>query len=251
MKKPDPESAPLIGLLFQEGTKYHRDAFPVSQLDYLTYSGPFKEYPDAKVVRPLNPQPPDAPGNLWVLLAQRRSRRAYTGEKIAFRTLESLLWATQGVTARPGGYLLRTAPSAGALYPVESYVLAHAVDDIDPGLYHLNVRRWQLEQIRAGDLAVEFARAALDQGMVARAAATVVWTADIGRCARKYGQRAYRYIYLDAAHIAAHLYLAAEALNLGCCGIAALYDEEVNDLVGIDGVNETVVYMATVGPTRD
>ena len=86
--------------------------------------------------------------------------------------------------------------------------------------------------------------------MVSRASATFIWTAHIGRCAQKYGQRAYRYIYLDAAHIAAHLYLAAEALDFGCCGIAALYDEEVNELIGVDGLNETVVYMATVGPVR-
>ena len=118
------------------------------------------------------------------------------------------------MTATLPGYRFRTAPSAGALYPIETYLFARAVAGLAPGFWHLDVPGWRLELVRAGELAWELAEAALGQGMVAQAAATFLWTAVVERSAWKYGQRAYRYIYLDAAHIAAHLGLAAEALGL-------------------------------------
>jgi len=251
MKKLDSEMHSIVGLFFQEGTKYSRERMPASRLDYLDPPEPFKEYPDAPKIVALAAEKPERQRDFWEILDGRRSRRSFAGESISFPVLEALLWAMQGITARMGGFLLRTAPSAGALYPIETYLFANNVGDLPQGLYHLNVRRWRLEQIHTGDLGAELARAALDQAMVARASVTFIWTASIARCAWKYGQRAYRYIYLDAAHIAAHLYLAAEALDLGCCGIAALYDEEVNAVLDVDGANETTLYMAAVGPVRD
>ena len=83
--------------------------------------------------------------------------------------------------------------------------------------------------------------------MAETAAVVFIWTAIPQRSKWKYLERAYRYIYLDAGHIAQNLYLAATGLGLGCCGIGALYDQEVNDLVGVDGTTETAVYMCTVG----
>ena len=237
-----------IGLLFQEHTKYHRNRIPRGRLDYLEPARPFKEYPAAGTVIALRPGPPEMPVDLWETMARRRSRREFTGSPVTFGQVETLLWAAQGITARVGPILLRTSPSAGALYPIETYLYARNAEHIPRGLYHLNVLKWHLEEIESGDQDGPLAAAALDQGMVAEAALTFLWTAVVARSARKYGQRAYRYIYLDAAHIAAQLALAAEGLGLGCCAIAALYDEEINHILGVDGRNETVLYLSAVGP---
>jgi SagB-type dehydrogenase family enzyme len=123
----------------------------------------------------------------------------------------------------------------------------HDVEGVDAGLYHYDVQHHQLEQLRTGDLRVEIARAALDQRMAALANVVFVWTAVFPRSMWKYRQRAYRYVYLDAGHIAQNLALAAVALGLGSCQIAALYDEEANELLGVDGVEESTIYMTVVG----
>ncbi|MBU2601550.1 MAG: SagB/ThcOx family dehydrogenase [Actinobacteria bacterium] len=108
-----------------------------------------------------------------------------------------------------------------------------------------------LERIGALDISVPLAEAALDQGLVARAAAVFVWTAVYERSRWKYRERAYRYVYLDAGHVAAQLSLAAVALGLGSCQIGAFFDSEVDSLLGIDGVNEGTVYLSAVGgPAR-
>jgi len=104
-----------------------------------------------------------------------------------------------------------------------------------------------LEFLKKGDHSTELAGAALGQAMVAKAQVTFIWSAMVERSKWKYRQRAYRYIYLDAGHIVENLYLAAEALGLGVCAIGALFDDQVNSLIGIDGVEESVIYMASVG----
>ena len=107
------------------------------------------------------------------------------------------------------------------------------------------------EQIKAGDLRSDIAAAALDQLMCARAGAVFLWTAVFARSVWKYRERAYRYFYLDAGHMAAQLSLAAVAQGLGSCPIAAFYDDEVNTLLGIDAETEGIVYMTAVGrPSR-
>jgi SagB-type dehydrogenase family enzyme len=164
--------------------------------------------------------------------------------------LSQLLWASQGITGEVGGFGLRTAPSAGALYPVETYLVIHEVETIDPGVYHYDVEHHQLEQLRIGDFRAQVAHAALDQRMAAQANVVFVWTAVFGRSKWKYKQRAYRYVYLDAGHVAQNLALAAVGLDLGSCQIAALYDEEANELLGVDGVEESTIYMTVVGKPR-
>ena len=107
-----------------------------------------------------------------------------------------------------------------------------------------------MEQLSAGDYRVPVARVALDQGMAAQANVVFVWTAVFPRSKWKYRQRAYRYVYLDAGHLAQNLALAAVALGLGSCQIAALYDDEANALLGVDGKEESTIYMTVVGRPR-
>ena len=237
-----------IGERFQEETKYDPDAMEGHTLDWSRQPEPHKNYEAPLAVIPL-PEP-DLTGdpNLWQLLYSRRSRREFdAGRSLTIETLSALLWATQGVTARYGEVLFRTAPSAGGLYPMETYLVVRAVEGFEPGIYHLRPHAFDLEFLKKGDLARDLAEAALGQTMVMTAQMTFIWTAIVERSRWKYRQRAYRYIYLDAGHIGENLYLAAGALGLGCCAIGAFYDDRVNGIIGVDGVEEAVIYMATVG----
>ncbi len=184
---------------------------------------------------------------LWEALRRRRSRRRFRDVPLKESELSQLLWATQGITREASGVDFRTAPSAGALYPVETYLVVHEVEGVDAGVYHYDVEHHRLEQLKLGDFRAEVAGAALDQRIAARANVVFVWTAVFQRSKWKYGERAYRYVYLDAGHIAQNLALAAVALDLGSCQIGALYDAEANDLVGVDGIEESTVYMTVVG----
>ncbi|MBI5968791.1 MAG: SagB/ThcOx family dehydrogenase [Deltaproteobacteria bacterium] len=234
-----------IGEQFQEETKYARSPhWPISSAK--------KSLP-----RPLKPSSPqlislsqphlDNGPNLWKVLLHRRSIREYSQVPLSLEELSNLLWATQGITAKASLPWYRTAPSAGALHPIDSYLVVNRVERLEPGIYFLRVQDFSLEVKNKGDFSRQIAQAALDQQMAQAAAVVFVWVGVIRRCRQKYRQRAYRYVYLDCGHLGQNLYLAATAMNLGCCGIAAFYDDEVNELVGVDGHEETAIYLATVG----
>jgi SagB-type dehydrogenase family enzyme len=234
-----------VGEAFQRGTKHRRDRLIDRYMDWERKPETYKTYPG----RPLTPLPepiiPDEP--LGRTLRSRRSVRDFLAEPLTLEELSCLLWASTGITRRERGYEFRTVPSAGALYPIETYVVVKEVRDVVPGLYHYSIRQHQLELVRRGGLGAEVARAALDQGMCARAPTVFIWTAVFERCRWKYGERAYRYVYLDAGHVAQNLALTAISLGLGSCQIAAVYDDEVNELLGVDGEEESVLYLSVVG----
>jgi len=234
-----------LGERFFRGTRHTRGRLGGGWLDWANQPEPFKTYPDAERVQLPEPSPPAA--DLWAALAQRRSVRQFGGEPLSLEELTSLLWAGAGVSAVQAGYALRTAPSAGALYPVETYVIAHRVDGLEPGAYHYAVPDRALERLRTGDLRLPAARAALDQDIAHDADAVFLWSAVWRRSTWKYGQRAYRYVPLDAGHIAENVALAAVGLGLGTCQIAAFYDDEANELLDLDGEDESVIYMTVVG----
>ncbi|MCX8033167.1 MAG: SagB/ThcOx family dehydrogenase [Thermoleophilia bacterium] len=255
---------------FQKKTSYVRDTLPEREPDWRTRPATYKFYSHAPVISLPSPLPqPDEEEqlDLWTCVARRRSVRAYGATPLTLVELSRLLWASTGITSSyttpHGQEFFRAAPAAGALYPIETYLVVNKVEDLEPGLYHYRVAgkdilerpivegSHSLEQLRTGDLRAEIAAAALDQTMCARAGVVFVWTAVFARSVWKYGDRAYRYIYLDAGHIAAHVSLAAVALGLGSCPVAAFYDDEVNALLGVDGETEGAVYMTTVGrPVR-
>jgi SagB-type dehydrogenase family enzyme len=162
--------------------------------------------------------------------------------------LALLLWATQGITAAAGNFLLRASPSAGALYPVETYLAVHRVEGVEPGIWHFQVPGASLELIQAGDYRRELVAAGLDQDFLGTAAAVFLWTGVLDRARWKYRERAIRYLFLDAGHICQNLMLAATALGLGVCPVGAFFDDEVEALVQVDGVQEVALYLASVGP---
>jgi len=237
-----------IGEKFQQETKYYPNKSMGYALDWSRRPKSYKNHGSPLSYIPLSDPDMKSKASLWQLLRDRRSKREYnTGRNLKENLLSALLWATQGVTAKYGEFLFRTAPSAGGLYPVETYLFLRAVEGFEPGIYHFRPHVFDLELLKKGDYSKELTDAALGQTIVRDAQVTFIWSAVVERSRWKYRQRAYRYIYLDAGHIAQNLYLAAEALGLGACAIGALFDDRVNSIIGVDGIEETVIYMATVG----
>ncbi|MFW9846831.1 MAG: SagB/ThcOx family dehydrogenase [Candidatus Thorarchaeota archaeon] len=234
-----------IGDDFYQKSKYTRGNLPRHRLDWASKPPVYKRYDSAEHIQ-LPPPINEGGATLWEVLMQRRSRRAYTDDPLSLQDLSQLLWATQGITAHVNEYGLRTAPSAGALYPIETYLCINRVSDLKQGLYHYSILNHELHFLKSGFFGGQVSRGALDQKIAERAAAVFIWSAVFQRSKWKYLQRAYRYVFLDAGHIAQNLALAAEALGLGTCQIGAIYDNEMNELLGLDGEEESVIYLSTV-----
>jgi SagB-type dehydrogenase family enzyme len=235
-----------LGPRYQEATKYHRDRMG-ARAEWPRQVPPDKQYSDPLSVLEL-PAPVAAGGaGLWQAVVGRRSVRDFSPDPLALAQLSQLLWAIQGVTGRVGPHLFRSAASAGALYPNETYVFVNRVQGCAPGLWHYQVPNHSLAQLLSGDLGERVSRACLGQEFCADAAVVFAWAAVVDRCAWKYGDRAFRYIYLDAGHLGGQLQLACCALGLGSVNIGAFLDDEVNELLGLDGEAETAVYLTAVG----
>ncbi len=235
-----------IGDKFQQETKYEPSRMPRHRLVWDSKPALYKEYPEAQKIK-LPSFEPNQTMSLDQTLRQRKSIRDFQEKAISKDQLSYLLWASTGIQRIEDGYEYRTAPSAGALYPIETYVIVNDVRNLDAGVYHYSIKAHQLEQLKQGGFRQEIAAAALGQGMCGAAVVVFAWSAIFERCKWKYGQRAYRYIYLDAGHIAENLALAAVSLNLGSCEVGALYDDRVNAILGIDGTDESVLCMTVVG----
>ncbi len=233
------------GFLYLQGTKHQRKTLFDKEREDITPCMPFKDYPDAEKI-PL-PRPSFHEEDIWTCFQERRSVRRYSQKPLDLGILSSLLWASQGVTASAGRYLLRTAPSAGALYPVETYLCINRCISLEAGIYHYEPTSPVLELVAQGDFSDELTSAAFGQPMCKKAPVVFVWSAIPRRTMAKYGSRGIRYIFMDVAHICGNLLLAAPALGLGACPIGAFFDDEVNSILGLDGVEETVIYMASAG----
>jgi SagB-type dehydrogenase family enzyme len=233
------------GFLYLEATRHNRDTIFEKGREKISSRETFKVYPDAKRIKLPEPSTPAA--DIWRCLLERRSVRNYSSGHIQAEFLSSLLWAAQGITAKAGRYLLRTAPSAGALYPIETYVCINSCDSLKAGLYHYEVSSGLLELLKAGSFGESLSASAFGQTMCQKAPVVFIWSAIPRRTMAKYGSRGIRYIFMDVAHICENLLLTAHALELEACPIGAFFDDEVNDLLGLDGIEETVIYMASVG----
>ena len=237
----------MTGNTYHQSTKYRRHEMPERGLDWSTQPDAYKEFPPSFKRIPILSVNPQGGKPLWEALGERRSFREFSHRSLNFEELSRLLWATQGITARAWGFDLRTVPSAGALYPVETYLVANRIDGIPAGIYHHSVKKGELTLLKEGQFGKELARAALGQGMLETAACVFIWTAVVERSKWKYRERAYRYIYMDAGHIGQDLYLAASGLGLGCCTVGAFFDGEVDHLIGIDGKKEVSLYLGAIG----
>jgi SagB-type dehydrogenase family enzyme len=205
----------------------------------------YKNYPRA----PMTKLPkPDYRGMLFEeAITKRRSVRNYTSDPVSLPQLSQLLFAAQGVTGKIYGVPLRTAPSAGALYPFEIYLIVNNVQGLAPGIYHYAFQEHALELLKSGDFRKQITRAGLKQEMLGNSDVTFALSAVFNRTRHKYGERGFRYIYMEAGHISQNISLQAVSLGLGSVGVGAFLDQEMNELVGVDGKHEAVIYLHAVG----
>jgi len=242
-----PQTPSAIGWEYLRQTRYSRENLRSEPLVQYPRSPLYKTYPAETERLALPPVPPGLQKNFWQCVQERRSQRDYADEPLSREELAGLLWASQGITAVQPHYAFRAAPSAGALYPVETYVAVHRVQEVPPGIWHFQVPDFALELITPGDFRRSLVLAGLNQQFLGTAAVVFIWTGILGRSLWKYRQRAVRYLFLDAGHICGNLHLAATALGLGCCPVAAFFDDEVEALVHADPDQEVAVYLAAVG----
>ena len=192
-------------------------------------------------VQPLPPPRLDGSISLEETLTARRSVRAYTDKRLTWDEIGQLLWSIQGVTRDWGG---RTAPSAGALYPLETYVATAE------GLYHYEPAEHQVTPSPKLGLQQKLWEAGLKQDWIRQAPAVFIIAAVYGRTQGKYGARAARYVHLEAGHAAENLLLQAVALGLGGVVIGAFYDNRVQAALELAPDHEPL-YLIPVGHPRN
>jgi SagB-type dehydrogenase family enzyme len=193
--------------------------------------------------------PPVTSGPLSVeeALQRRRSIREYAEEEVTLRDAGQLLWAAQGITERASG--LRTAPSAGALHPLELRLLAARVTGLPAGIYRYDPHAHALQTELSGDLREGVAEAALGQEAIRRAPAVLLLSGVVGRTEAKYGSRAERYVMMEAGHASENVYLQATALGLGTVAIGAFSTVGVHAVLQLPS-EEQLLYIMPVGYPR-
>lgn len=166
---------------------------------------------------------------------RRVSRRKFQAQGLELLQVGQLLWSAGGIGSAGAAGTSRAAPSAGATYPLELYLAVGEVKGLDQGLYHYGYRMHMLEMIEQGDLRAGLARASLGQTMIARAAATIIIAAHFERTTRRYGERGYRYVYMEAGSVSENIYLQAEALDLATVAVGAFDDGAVKKIAVPEG----------------
>ncbi len=176
-------------------------------------------------------------------LTQRRSIRSYRQAPLNLQEVSQLLWAAQGINNERG---FRTAPSAGATYPLDMFVMVNNVGGLAKGIYKYLPHKNQLEMIHRNDVAQELARAALSQAMITDAGMVLIFAAVFERTTQRYDERGIRYVYNEVGHAGQNVHLQAAALNLGTVVIGAYRDQEVEEVLNLDEQYK-VLYLMPVG----
>ena len=189
------------------------------------------------------------PCDLQVAIANRKSHRRFTAEQLSLDELAFLLWATQGVRVElHKAAVLRTVPSAGCRHPFETYLAVLRVGGLENGIYRYLPLDHSLVFVRAlENLPARLTAATRGQSFTGQAAVNFIWTVIPDRTEWRYAEASYKVIALDAGHVCQNLYLACEAVSAGTCAIAAYEQTLVDDLLGVDGIEEFSIYIAPVG----
>jgi SagB-type dehydrogenase family enzyme len=159
-------------------------------------------------------------------ILERRSRRSFVDSPLTLAEVSQILWAAQGITDSIG---LRAAPSAGALYPLDVYVVvgSQGVEELEEGVYHYLPQSHSLQLTLAGDVRQTLASLSIQQMFIAQAPLSLLITAEYERTTGKYGERGVRYVHMEVGHVGQNVYLQVEALGLGTVTVGAFQDEEI------------------------
>jgi len=198
----------------------------------------------------VEPPPPETVGTVSVEEAiERRSIRSYTSDPLSLRDVSQLLWAAQGITDPARN--LRAAPSAGATYPLEVYIVVgnNSVTGLNNGLYRYDHYGHRLEHVLKGDFRSSLAEAALGQTWIKEAPINIIIAAVYERTTARYGERGIHYVYMEAGHAAQNLYLQATARGLGMVVVGAFHDNQVQELLQLPK-DQKPLYIIPVGHPR-
>ncbi|GBF36711.1 SagB/ThcOx family dehydrogenase [Methanofervidicoccus abyssi] len=175
---------------------------------------------------------------------KRRSVKEFLDKPLKLEDLSQILWAAQGITEP--GKKFRSAPSAGATYPLEIYVVVKEVENLKPGVHRYIPVNHSLKMIKEGDFSYQLYRACINQRWVLDAKANLVITAVYGRTTSIYGERGVRYVHMEAGHVGQNIYLQSTALGVGTVAVGAFYDEYVEKVVECEP-DEKALYVFPLG----
>jgi SagB-type dehydrogenase family enzyme len=234
------------------GVERHKPAAEVTAADREARTDPGKRYGTGRYDLALPASSARAEISLDAALAARRSGRGFSPAPVAFEQVGAVLstYRPSGELEVPGGPLtLRTAASAGALYPIEVYLVARRVSDLPAGVYHYRPEEMAITAIRrdAGAVANALESLVLDPPQAQEAAGALMLTARFERSTHKYGERGYRYLLIEAGEVVQTLALGAAATGTGLVCHGAFYDGPANRLLGLDGLSESVLAILLFG----
>jgi SagB-type dehydrogenase family enzyme len=239
--------------LFHVNSANSRTRLPDLSVDHDRRPRRFRSYPQSERIA-LPAQDLQLPAPFGDVLARRCSERDFALRALPLELLGRLLYASYGVrgTKQVEGELTwdRNAPSAGGLYPLELYAAVQQVAGLADGIYHYDARGQTLELRRTGSHLATIGDMAIGQEMIADANVVIVLTAVFARTMWKYGQRGYRYVWLDAGHVGQNVYLAGTALGLGVAAVGGFFDRELNELLALPE-EERSIYLLVVGQLAD
>jgi SagB-type dehydrogenase family enzyme len=254
--------------IYHENSKLRRHQLGATILSVIPFFAPdafmylannFQSYSFCEKIK--LPKNLELDGNIGDVIKNRRSIRHFTSEPLLLEEVSTILYYSYGITnsydikERYTGKEItiyeRVVPSGGGLYPIDLYVGILNVEEIDHGIYHYNVKEHCLEKLKVFDenSKSKFLDAFPVESVVdvENAGIIIMLVGSFWRNAIKYGGRAYRYTLQESGHTAQNIYLCTTALNLGCVALGGFYDDELNNFIGIDGVDESLIYPVVVG----
>ncbi len=242
----------MKGIEFIEYTRYGNELIPTDEQNGLEQ--PVIEEPPAGDLIQLPDPDRDSVAELDLseAIELRESIREYASEPLTLSDLSYLLWCTAGIKwGFPEG-AFRTVPSAGCCHAIDTYLAIQNVEGVKSGIYRYIAVDHALETLPAyPDLQDDLTAFCFNQPFVKNAGVVFIWVAESYRMIWKYGERGYRNLFLDAGHICQNLYLSVQPVGCGCCAIGAFNDQEINEMLNLDGKDRFVLYMATVGKYQE
>jgi SagB-type dehydrogenase family enzyme len=221
----------------------------LARMEKLWESLPYEGYPIVDLPAELAP----LRMNVGDAIAARQTARDIAPVPLSLTSMATLLHCAYGVTRKNDGNVFprpfRTVPSGGALYPLEIYFHSARVEGLRAGIYHYDAANHRLRVLSGHDATREISDGLVQRNLAVECAAIFFITAVFERTVYKYGNRGYRFVFLEAGHVAQNLNLAAAALGLGAVNIGGFFDRRMDKLLGIDGLAHSTIYCAAIGAT--
>lgn len=252
-----PKDEDQVWELFHENSKLSKyQSFPsdervVARMRQMHESLPYEGYPTIPLPRSLTP----LKRSLADAMVGRVTARPMEPCPLTLEDVATLLHYAYGVNRdnqnTPYVRPFRTVPSGGALYPLEIYFHSTRVEGLGSGIYHYNAANHRLALVYPGDHTYDISQALVQQNLAIETSLLFIITALFERTMFKYGERGYRFVLFEAGHVAQNINLAATGLGLGCVNIGGFFDRQVDELLGLDGLMHSTIYMAGIGKKLD